>query len=236
MLKVLRQFPSPTSPGSYRLRLRLLSRQQERRLSNGLCIILLLSLAACGFHPLYGSHSLGSSASDAATNAQLSQIHIDTIADRQGQKLRNDLIDILQPQGEASGPLYHLTVTYNETQVNLGLQNDAVTTRGQLTLSLSYGLTSFKNGKLVTGGAAQAITAYNIQTSEFATILSRDDAEDRALRQLAQDIALRLGLFFEKKAAADKAAGTAPAQSGDQMPVIAPTTNASGAGAGGGTP
>jgi LPS-assembly lipoprotein len=195
----------------------------------------LLTLTSCGFHPLYGSHA-SNSASASSSRPELSQIHIDTIADRQGQKLRNDLIDILQPGGEAPGPLYHLTATYNESQVNLGLQNNAVTTRGQLTLSVSYVLTSFKDGKPVTSGSGQAITAYNIQTSEFATILSRDDAEDRALRQLAEDIALRLGLFFEKKAVADKVAGTSLAPSSDQVPAIAPTTNASGAGAGGGTP
>jgi LPS-assembly lipoprotein len=185
-----------------------------------------LLLTSCGFHPLYGSHG---ASGDVHAAPQLSQIHIDTIADRQGQKLRNDLIDIMQPHGESPDALYHLTTTYNETEVNLGLQNDAVTTRGQLTLTISYNLSSLKNGKSVTSGSLQSITAYNIQTSEFATILSRDDAEDRALRQLAENTALRLSLFFEKKAADDKATG-------DQPPAVAPTTSSSGTGAGAGTP
>ena len=187
-----------------------------------LALLLCLALAGCGFHPLYGSH--GSTGGSGKDGHQLSQIHIDTIADRQGQKLRNDLIDIMQPKGEEPNPQYHLTVTYNEVEVDLGLTNDAVTTRGQLTLTVIYKLSSLKDGSVVSNGSAQAITAYNIQTSEFATILSRDDAEDRGLRQLADNISLRLNLYFEK-AAENKANGA-------RTPMAAPTTNASGSGAG----
>src|SRR5690606_16052602 len=49
-----------------------------------------LVLAACGFSPVYGTLGQGQSA---AAEAYLSQVSIDNIPDREGQYLRNALID-----------------------------------------------------------------------------------------------------------------------------------------------
>ena len=142
-------------------------------------------------------------------------MRVDTIADRQGQKLRNFLIDDLQGEGTPPPPEHELVVTYNETQADLGLNNDATTTRGQLTLTANFTLKNIKTGAGEHSGIAEQITGYNIQNSEFATILSRDDAEDRALRSIADSIQLRLAFYFQNQSRtpsspADKKDGAPP--------------------------
>ncbi len=171
-------------------------------------IALALLPCACGFHPLYGPSSVGKHGEP--EESQLAGIRVDTIADRQGQKLRNFLIDDLQGEGVPPPAVHQLSITYNETQTDLGLNNDATTTRGQLTLSANFVLKDIRTGTVELTGTGQQITAYNIQNSEFATILSRDDAEDRALKSVADNLQLRLALFFRNVAQGKPTTGAAP--------------------------
>lgn len=173
-------------------------------------------VTGCGFHPLYGTPSSRTSAPNAA--AALGQIRINTIADRQGQMLRNELIDRLHSNGDPVDPQYNLIITYNETQSDLGLSNDATSTRGQLTVNSNFTLVN-KAGATETSGAAQAVTGYNIQNSEFSTLLSHDDAEQRALRQLADNIQLRLALYFQKKPDAAPVPAPAETSGGKSSPI-----------------
>jgi LPS-assembly lipoprotein len=182
-----------------------------------------LALAACGFHPLYGtSKGVGTGEQE----AELATIRVNTIADRQGQKLRNFLIDDLQGEGVPPPPEHELVVTYTEAQADLGLNNDATTTRGQLTIGVTYKLQDIHTGKVESTNTAQQITGYNIQTSEFATILSRDDAEDRALKSIADNMTLRLALYFrnlkENRPTDGMKAPPPPAASTGNFPTHAP--------------
>jgi len=167
-----------------------------------------LALAACGFHPLYGtSKGVGTGEQE----AELATIRVNTIADRQGQKLRNFLIDDIEGEGVPPPPEHELIVTYTETQADLGLNNDATTTRGQLTIGVTFKLQDIRTGKVEMANSASQITGYNIQTSEFATILSRDDAEDRALKTIADNITVRLALYFRNLRENRPVGGAAPA-------------------------
>jgi LPS-assembly lipoprotein len=159
----------------------------------------MLTLTACDFHPLYGGVSPGNRES-AGVSADLSEVRVDTIADRAGQIMRNELIDRLQAEGVPPPPTHHLVVTYSETQQDLGINNNATTTRGQLTLVVNFNLNNLATNSKETAGSVQKITEYNIQSSEFATILSRDDAERRAIREVADNIAERLAIYFRNKA------------------------------------
>jgi hypothetical protein len=65
--------------------------------------IALVCLLTCGrgFHAVYGSHG----GSDSPVAEQLNQVAIDNIPDRQGQMLRNALIDRMYGKGRPLQPL-----------------------------------------------------------------------------------------------------------------------------------
>ena len=75
----------------------------------------LLTLAACGFSPIYGAHG-----NNAPVAAQLNQIAIASIAERQGQMLRNDLIDLMYVKGRPANPQYRLEVSLHSTEEEIG--------------------------------------------------------------------------------------------------------------------
>jgi LPS-assembly lipoprotein len=48
-------------------------------------------------------------------------------------------------------------------------------------------------------GVSRAIAGYNVVNEQFSTQIAQRDAEERAAREIGEDIRLRLGVFFEKR-------------------------------------
>jgi LPS-assembly lipoprotein len=153
---------------------------------------LLVVLTGCGFQPLYAKRG----PTGGVAGEEMAKVRIANIPDRTGQYLRNALIDRMQPQG-AQDPAYRLEIALREQQVNLGIQQDATATRGQLRYSGTYVLKDAA-GKELTRESFRASPAFNILDSEFGTILSSEDARERGLKQIADDITGRLALYFTR--------------------------------------
>ena len=94
-------------------------------------VIALLSLAACGFEPLYGTKERG-----AETEALLSQITVPPIADRLGQLVRTELNNRLNPR-PAPKPRFTIAVTLSESTQGLAVRRDASATRANLIINAS---------------------------------------------------------------------------------------------------
>ena len=161
-------------------------------------------LAACGFEPLYGQRGVagGSAAEELAT------IRIVPIADRTGQLLYNELRDRLNPRGKPANPRYILTITLEETAQTLAFRGDETATRANLNISAAYQLrravseSESGNDEVVTSGLARITTAYDILESQFATLVSIDDARARSVRALGDDIQARLAVALSPRSAA----------------------------------
>ena len=149
-------------------------------------LVLVALVAGCGFQPL---HERGTAGAPAA----LAAIRIDNIAERRGQKLRNLLLDRLNPRGAARRPLYVLSIGLSESKGDFGVRKDAVATRAFLTVTASFSLAraGAPDGGRVTGSTSST-NFYNIVESEFATLAAEEDARDRALRVIADEIRLRI--------------------------------------------
>jgi LPS-assembly lipoprotein len=160
----------------------------------GLVTLGVLSLlAGCGFKPVYGVNSAGKSP---AAVQQFASIQIPIMPNRLGQKMRNLLIDSLHPSGAAGDYRYRLAVGITEAVVNLGLQQNSTSTRGQVRLTIKYTLVDDENGKVVLKETLRSSTGYNILINQFSSVLSQDDAETQGLQQIADDMTLHLALYF----------------------------------------
>jgi len=160
-----------------------------------LTLLACLALSACGFRPLYGvdsaSHRPGAAKEFAA-------IEIPPLPDRTGQQLRNMLIDSLHPGGADAEFRYRLSVTLKEVDLNLGLLQNATSTRGQVRIMAQYWLVDAKSGATLQHEILRTSTGYNILINQFGSILSADDARQKGLQQVADDITQRLALYFSK--------------------------------------
>lgn len=170
--------------------------QSLSRLSMLLMLALLSGgLGACGFTPVYGTAGRPNAA---AVESALANVQIDPITDRNGQVLRNNLIDRFYADGRPASPRYRLSVGLAATEEELGIQKDATATRARLRLQASYELIDTTNGQVVYRTFSRSVISYNLLDSQFAILATKQDAYDRGLTELADDIRARLSLYFAR--------------------------------------
>lgn len=156
-------------------------------------------LASCGFQPMYGSHSQSSTLSTEAS-ANMASIEIAMIPDREGQILRNELIDNLYPHGEPQNARYQMTFTELKTAIReLDLTKSSEATRSQVIATVNFNLIDRDTGEVLLVRPVHSISSYNILPSEFATNVTEDNARESALKDLARQIELQLSLYFNRE-------------------------------------
>jgi LPS-assembly lipoprotein len=157
--------------------------------------LLLVALAACGFKPLYGVDNSGLS----DPQAELATVRVAKIPDRLGQLVRNQLIEYLEPHGKAGQKRYELNIKLSRSSEGSALAQDESATRYNLTLTSNFALVDLATNRKVFVGTVRSIAVYNVITSEYATLIARQDAERRAARDVAEELRTRLGVFFSRR-------------------------------------
>lgn len=160
----------------------------------GLAVATLGLLSACGFQPLYGRAGPG----EVRTRDHLASVRIAPLPDRVGQQLHNLLRDRINPKGQPANPNYTLRIKVTESLKELGIRKDETATRASLTVLADFELIDTQTSERVFDGRSRSFNSYNILESQFATLFSENDARDRALREISNDIRNRLALYFAR--------------------------------------
>lgn len=153
----------------------------------------LFALAGCGFQPLYGQRS-----DQAPVSAQLASVRVEPLQDRAGQQMHNFLRDRLNPHGQPISPSYRLQIDLVETKTELGVRRDETATRANLRMVAQFVLLDVPTSAPLLKGRSSSTTSYDILDNPFAATVSEDDARERALREVADDIETRLALYFAR--------------------------------------
>lgn len=154
--------------------------------------LLLLPLAACGFHPMYGE------AEQQVLEPDLAAITVAPIKDRMGQQLELALREALNPEGLAVKPRYRLEVVLIASRADLGIQRDATSVRGSVSASVSFYLVDIEAQKRIYTSRAQSVADFNILTDAYAAQVAEDDARTRTVRELSNEIRARLAIFVQQ--------------------------------------
>ncbi len=162
-----------------------------------LLFLSLILLTSCGFRPIYGDYQ---SPQNKAASSELAQISIAIIPDREGQFLRNALMDrFYAGAGEPSSPRYILTINpVAEQRVELDITKTAEATRAQIILTSNLTLKNAQGETLITR-PLRSITSYNVLESEFATRVTETAARENALQDLARQIERDVVLYLTQK-------------------------------------
>jgi hypothetical protein len=185
------------------------SRRQILRLA-ALCG--LLSTVGCTLQPLYAARSRSVTGvpegrvEARTTQQELAAIRILPLQDRAGQRLHNDLRNALNPLGQPATSRYDLSVAFTERREESSVRADRTATRGTLRLHASYELRRSADRRPLHSDSATAISSYNIVESGYAVYAAEQDALERGLLVLAEEIRRRLSAYF---ASADAALDTA---------------------------
>jgi len=170
-----------------------------------LYIALILSVASCGFRPLYVEKTSQEDKwyfdgdFDNYVADQMAQVKVVATGERLGQLIRTNLLDLLTPQGAPKHPKYTLYVTLNKPrEYNQALENDITATRRRIDYKAQYYMNEGTNQVLK--GNTVAYVSYNILENPYSTVMAKKKVGQDAAKMMANDIALRLGAFFHAKA------------------------------------
>ena len=139
-------------------------------------------LSACGLQPMYAGGSQG------VIVQRLGQIDVPPIQGRAGWLVRNAINDRLDATNSDATAQYRLDIRLDDDLEGLGLIGDDTIGRERRTLRARYQLVDISTGNIMLDATAGSDAGIDVVSSEYATIA----AEQRALENLAQDIADRI--------------------------------------------
>ncbi len=165
----------------------------------GWALAIPLSLAGCGWAPLYADPETG------PADAELRAIHVAPIPERIGQKLAWALRESLNPTGESTPQRYLLRTTLATNRTDLGVQVQGFGTRGRLDATAVFVLSDSKTSAPLLTATSHDAESFDILANEYSNVIAEDDARTRAVEQLRRDIVAKLTVFLQRRAAVAKA-------------------------------
>lgn len=148
------------------------------------CAALIL-LGGCSFQPLLKDRP------------ELSSIKIDSIPEREGQILKNHLLDMMTPEGSPQSSKYRLKVILEGTNRDTQYFKDATPGRTEVTLKANISLIDSKTGKEVFKKTTEANSSFAIDnSSDYANVVYEENSKSKILRILAEQIKLQLASYF----------------------------------------
>jgi len=145
-------------------------------------IAMLIALSGCGFESVYGSASRKPGA------AQLREIEVEPIANRNGQILRNHLIDMFDPLRDRANKRFVLRASVTETPGIVTLRRDNVISRGGYSATVSFQIYDRASGRQLVSGGSTIQTDFEIADSEYSTRAARENARERVMQILAEEV------------------------------------------------
>jgi len=155
----------------------------------------IIILCGCGFKPMHAT-----SPSNQANAPYLGSIYVANISNREGQYLRNQLLDKLAGDIRNKGSYeYELRAHQLKEQIiHLGVRRDATSTRAQMRSEVSVQLVDLATDKIVLQRTLHATNSFNILNSQFSTQVTEQDSRERTLDDLARQIITQITLFRQR--------------------------------------
>lgn len=151
-----------------------------------------LAVGACTVQPLYAT---APAAPGAAGNmaSTLASISVDPVATREALQVRNHLIFLLSGgAGNPPSPAYDMRIIVSSSSsaaatVQLSTTEQSPTS-SLLNMTAVYFVTDRASGKEVARGERRISSTYDVPRQQYAAIRSQRDAQDRAARELAEQL------------------------------------------------
>lgn len=172
------------------------------KMRNTAVLLLICALCGCGFEPLYVEKTSGNdlwyynNEYDADIVREMAQIKVETVTDRIGQLIKNELMDTFNPYGTPKCAKYFLKLEpVEKTTTEQALRDDITATREKVKYTVNYELWSEEKGRLV-GGNSWVFLSYDLLDNPYSTSMDKKKVEKDGAKIIANDISLRIGAYF----------------------------------------
>jgi LPS-assembly lipoprotein len=162
-----------------------------RQLISIVIVCAALLLPGCSARPLYGTQADGRSVA-----LTMSGIAVDEQKQRAGQIVRNELISSF---GDGGSARYVLRLKPIEKSRQITPQTAQRLERYRYTLNVGYELADATSGATVTSGTSFSNVSYDTVEQPIADLRAADEARERAAREVAEDIRLRLAAYLSSQ-------------------------------------
>lgn len=153
----------------------------DRRSFLGLLALPALTLAGCGFSPVYGTGGAGAEL--------LERVRVADPSDRNGFYLVERIEERL---GRTRTPLYRMTYDIETESNGLAYTTDNSITRYNIDGRVRYTLTDETGRVILTSGTVRNFVSYSASGTTISTLSAEEDAYERLMRLLADQIVIEL--------------------------------------------
>lgn len=158
-------------------------------------LILIFIISSCGYKPLYKLEA-GDNILVELYDVEIPVIQGDT--GRNGQILRNNLMDMITPYGKSNNPRYKLQIVLQSPLIEQkAIRRDEIATFATVKNTADYTLIDIETGKELLKSSTSMTSSYNILTQAYASDVTLKSAIDDNLKTIANDIFIRLSLYFK---------------------------------------
>lgn len=147
--------------------------------------VLLLTLGACGFSPVYESPNK-------AGYSALSHVEVAPVAGRHGQVLRRTLQDILDPASVNGTSAYLLETSVGVEYIPIIIENDGTVSRYRVDIIIPLSLRESATAQAVFTDTVRRSVSYNVSESDYSSYISSTDAVERGIEEAAHDVVQRI--------------------------------------------
>ncbi len=156
-----------------------------------LMLVLVLTLGACGWRPVYYQKQINVPLSTA-------QVEVLPVPEEAGRFLTQQLKDLLNPQKIDVEKKYTLQISIKESlNSDQGILGDNTSTRA--TMRLTAQITLKEKEKVLLNTSTFATSSYNILMLPYPTVTAENKTRERLLDMLADQIAMRVTVYFQKQ-------------------------------------
>lgn len=135
----------------------------------------------------------------------MQSVYVPPVGEALGYELRNQIIDILDAQSEPQAARYRLSLVVHSQAQAIGVQSQKIGTMTQTTvtryndrLTVDYELTDMQTKAVLTKGTEIGLSAYNIMSSPYATVVAQQNADKRAVDDIAYRVRIALAAYFSQ--------------------------------------
>jgi LPS-assembly lipoprotein len=162
---------------------------------------LMTGLSACQFRPLYSSDQ-GTVGYQGSSLANLSVAEVES---RTAQQVRNHLIFLLAGGAAPVNPTHEVRLRISDTNTVLAARikqnidgGQKGNTAGSVKVTASYEIYDLQKKEIVYRGTRSASASYDQTSQSFSARRAQRDAENRAARELAEQLRFAIGSDFSK--------------------------------------
>jgi len=166
-----------------------------RAAAAALAVAAALAAGACTVQPLYGGGPAASAGVAGNMAATLASISVDPVSTREALQVRNHLIFLLSGgAGTPPSPAYDMRLVVSSSSSAAATVQVTTTeqspTSSLLNMTASYAVVDRASGRVVAQGTRRISSTYDVPGQLYAAARSQRDAEDRAARELAEQLRL----------------------------------------------